>query len=68
MADFVPRASAESGKEFGVTALYANHKEMLKKEKLDAVAVATPDHFHSDPVVAALEAGCHVFVEKPLTT
>jgi predicted dehydrogenase len=41
---------------------------MLQKEKLDAVAVATPDHAHKAPVVDSLLAGCHVFVEKPLTT
>jgi predicted dehydrogenase len=33
---------------------------------LDVLAVATPDHLHTEPVVAALNAGCHVIVEKPL--
>lgn len=33
---------------------------------LDVLAVATPDHLHTDPVLAALEAGCHVVVEKPM--
>ncbi len=56
------------GQELGVAALYANHKDMLDKEKLDAVAVATPDHFHRRPVVDALQAGCHVYVEKPMAT
>ena len=32
------------------------------------VAVATPDHFHTEPVCAALEAGCDVFCEKPLAS
>jgi len=59
---------AQSGKELGVSALYATYKDMLKQEKLDAVAVATPDHFHKDPVIDSLLAGCHVYVEKPLTT
>jgi predicted dehydrogenase len=57
-----------AGQEFGVTALYPGHKAMLDKEKLDAVAVATPDSFHREPVVDALLAGCHVYVEKPLAT
>ena len=34
--------------------------------ELDAVTIATPDFLHLDPVVAALEAGLDVFVEKPL--
>jgi len=56
------------GRELGVAALYANHKDMLDKEKLEAVAVATPDGFHREPAVDALRAGCHVFVEKPMAT
>jgi predicted dehydrogenase len=56
------------GKEFNLTALYKDHKEMLIKEKLDAVSVATPDNYHTGPVVDSLNIGCHVLVEKPLTT
>lgn len=33
---------------------------------LDVVAVATPDHLHTEPTLAALRAGCHVIVEKPM--
>jgi predicted dehydrogenase len=33
---------------------------------LDVLAVATPDHLHTEPVLAALERGCHVIVEKPM--
>jgi predicted dehydrogenase len=33
---------------------------------LDVLAVATPDNLHTEPVLAALEAGCHVIVEKPM--
>jgi predicted dehydrogenase len=33
---------------------------------LDVLAVATPDHLHTQPVLAALDAGCHVVVEKPM--
>jgi len=33
---------------------------------LDVVAVATPDHLHTEPTLAALEANCHVIVEKPM--
>ena len=56
------------GREFGVTRLYGRYGEMLDKEKPDAVAVATPDHLHTDPVVDSLTRGCHVLVEKPLAT
>ena len=58
----------KAGKEFGVSALYTDYKDMLEKEQLDAVVVATPDNFHTDPIIVSLNAGCHVLVEKPLTT
>jgi predicted dehydrogenase len=58
----------EAGREFRVSACYAGHRDMLAAEKLDAVAVTTPDDYHTEPVIDALNAGCHVFVEKPLTT
>lgn len=41
---------------------------MLAKERVDVVVVCTPDHTHADYVVAALEAGCDVVTEKPMTT
>lgn len=44
---------------------YSNWEEMLQKEELDAVDVLTPEFAHAEPVLAALQSGCHVFVEKP---
>jgi len=41
---------------------------MLAKERIDVVVVCTPDHTHAEYVVAALEAGCDVVTEKPMTT
>ncbi len=58
---------SEATAEFGVQG-YTDSRQMLEKEKLDAVVVATPDNWHYDFARAALEAGCHVFVEKPFTT
>ena len=40
--------------------------EELLRAGVDAVSVATPDHAHHAPVTACLDAGAHVFVEKPL--
>src|SRR5690242_18192471 len=46
----------------------ADFAAMLAKEHIDVVVVCTPDHTHADYVVAALEAGCDVVTEKPMTT
>jgi len=46
---------------------YRDHRRMLETEKLDAVLVSTPDHWHAPLAIEALNAGLHVYVEKPLT-
>jgi myo-inositol 2-dehydrogenase/D-chiro-inositol 1-dehydrogenase len=45
---------------------YERWEEMLEHESLDALWVCTPPLTHRDPAVAALEAGIHVYVEKPI--
>jgi predicted dehydrogenase len=47
---------------------YPDLDALLKLEEVDVIAIATPDHLHRVPVLAALAAGKHVFVEKPLAT
>jgi len=51
--------------EFGVSG-YRDCREMLGKERIDAIAVATPDPFHREPAVLAAQAGKHILVEKPM--
>lgn len=45
---------------------YADWRQMLAEEKLDAVVVSTPHNAHVEPTVAALERGLHVLVDKPM--
>ncbi len=54
--------------EFGVKNHYDSVKDMFKNERLDAVAIATPIDKLSWVAERALEAGLHVFVEKPVAT
>jgi predicted dehydrogenase len=53
-------------KNTGVPAV-KDYDELLKRDDLDAVVIATPTHAHFPMVKAALERGLHVFCEKPLT-
>lgn len=55
-------AVAMAGKELRT---YTDYREMLAAERFDVVSVATPNRFHAEQAVAALEAGAHVLLEKP---
>lgn len=50
------------------TTPFSDYQELLTLKGLEAVVIATPDHLHHTPTMAALEAGKHVLIEKPLTT
>lgn len=52
-------------KEFRIPRYYTDYKEMLRECKPDMVSVCVPNKFHCGIVIDALEAGCHVFCEKP---
>ena len=45
---------------------YENYEKMLSDEKIDAICICTPSGFHAEQAQAALSAGKHVAVEKPL--
>jgi predicted dehydrogenase len=46
---------------------YSDYREMLKEKDLDIVLVDTPDHWHALPMIAAVEAGADVYVQKPIS-
>ncbi len=48
-------------------ARYRDFRELLHKEKPDIAIVATPDHWHPLITIAAVKAGAHVYVEKPIS-
>jgi predicted dehydrogenase len=48
-------------------AMYGDYRKLLEKEKPDIVTIGTPDHWHVPIAISALNAGCDVYCEKPLT-
>lgn len=58
------RAAAQA--EHAGTAFYSDYREMLAKEKLEVVDIVLPPHLHYEGAQAALEAGCHILLEKPM--
>jgi predicted dehydrogenase len=48
-------------------ARYVDYNDMIAKENLDAVCIGTPDHWHHKQTIDSLQAGLHVYCEKPMT-
>ncbi len=46
---------------------FATHKELIESGEVDAIIIATPDHWHAPISIDAVKAGVHVYVEKPMT-
>jgi predicted dehydrogenase len=46
---------------------YRDYREMLKERDLDIVLIGSPDHWHALQAISALEAGAHVYLQKPIS-
>lgn len=46
---------------------FRTHTELINSGEVDAIIIATPDHWHAPMAIEAIQAGVHVYVEKPMT-
>jgi predicted dehydrogenase len=66
LCDISPSLLKRVGDRYGVEKRYADPLELLASEPLDCVLVLNSDEYHAEAVVAALDHGIHVLVEKPM--
>ena len=58
----------KAAKENGIGFFTTNYRDLIARDGIDVVAVFSPDHVHGEHCLAALEAGKHVLVTKPMVT
>ncbi|MDR1381502.1 MAG: Gfo/Idh/MocA family oxidoreductase [Tannerella sp.] len=64
----IPRQVPRLGEQFPMKPrLYKDWRKLLEDKSIDAVCIATPDHWHALQTVGAIQAGKDVYVEKPLS-
>lgn len=61
-----PESMAAFAQEFGIPRQYATIHDLLAAGDVDAISINTPNYLHAPETIAALEAGAHVMVEKPM--
>jgi predicted dehydrogenase len=59
---------AQLQKAFAITDAFEDYREMLDRVPMDGVVVSSPHVLHFEHATACLDKGCHVLVEKPMTT
>ena len=64
---YIARAKDRMATIWGTTPkTFVDYRDLLADKSIDAVFIMTPEHLHHDMAIAALRAGKHVYVEKPL--
>jgi predicted dehydrogenase len=66
VADINEAEAAQFAAQFNIPSVYRDFRELLARDDIEAVDVCLHNNFHRPVTVAALEAGKHVFCEKPM--
>ena len=67
-ADIDEKKAKRLAGKFGIEDCYRDYREMLERDDIDAVTVATPNFLHREMAVASARAKKHILVEKPIAT
>ena len=65
VCDIIPERAEDFSNRYNAKA-YVDYKELLKREDIDIITIATPSGEHAEIAVAAAKAGKHIMVEKPM--
>lgn len=67
VCDVYNRRCEAGAREAGGCRMYGDYRRLLERKDIDAITIATPDHWHAQISIDALEAGKHVYCEKPMS-
>ena len=68
IAEKKPERAKLVAEKIGADFVTADHRELLRRPEVTAAIIATDEHLHVDPIMAAVERGVPMLIEKPLAT
>lgn len=68
LADATAELAERQAKAFGFATATARWKDLIENPEVDVISITAPNQFHAEMAIAALEAGKHVWCEKPMAT
>ncbi|HTJ78305.1 MAG TPA: Gfo/Idh/MocA family oxidoreductase [Rariglobus sp.] len=68
LAEISPERGREAADKFGIPELVTDYRKLLKRADIDILSIALPNHLHAPVALAALRAGKHVMLDKPMAT
>src|SRR5580704_16937924 len=68
LAELKPDRAKLVGEKISADFVTADYRELLRRPEVTAAIIATDEHLHVDPILAAVERGIPLLIEKPLAT